>query len=48
MIFQFASTDLPAVIRWLEQAAIAAVAVSPAEALRLAYLAAELRREGQP
>ena len=41
------SPDLLAILRWLEQAAVAALATFPAEAVRLAYLAAELRR-GRP
>jgi hypothetical protein len=42
--FQFLSTDLPALIRGLERDALALIATAPTEALRLAYLASELRR----
>jgi hypothetical protein len=41
--FHLDSTDIPAVIRFLERDALALIASMPAEALRLAYLAAELR-----
>ena len=36
--------DLPDIIRFLERDALALIATFPGEALRLAYLAAELRR----
>jgi hypothetical protein len=37
-------TDLPALIRLLERDALALIATAPAEAVRLAYLASEMRR----
>ena len=40
----FLPADLPALIRLLENDALALIATFPAEAVRLAYLAGELRR----
>jgi len=36
-------TEIPALIRVLERDAIALIATAPAEAMRLAYLASEMR-----
>lgn len=40
----FLPADLPALIRFLERDALALIASLPAEALRLEFLASELRR----
>ena len=42
-VFQIVRTDLPALIRALERDALALIATAPVEALRLAYLASEMR-----
>jgi hypothetical protein len=43
-VFQTVWTDLPALIRLLERDALTLIATAPAEAVRLAYLASEMRR----
>ncbi len=43
MPFSILPADLPAIIRFLERDALALIATLPAEALRLAVLASELR-----
>jgi hypothetical protein len=46
-VLQTMWTDLPALIRLLERDALALIATAPAEALRLVYLASEMRRGGR-
>jgi hypothetical protein len=43
MPISFLPADLPGIIRLLERDALALIATFPGEALRMAYLAAELR-----
>ena len=43
IIFQTVWTETPALIRVLERDVIALIATAPAEAMRLAYLASEIR-----
>lgn len=45
--FYFVSTDMPTVIDWLTQAALAVIATFPADALRLASLAAGIARSAR-
>ncbi len=43
-VLQTRWADIPALVRRLEHDALALIATAPAEAVRLAYLASELRR----
>jgi hypothetical protein len=43
-LLQTVWADIPALVRLLERDVLALIATAPAEALRLAYLASEMRR----
>lgn len=42
-VFTFVWNDMPALVRLLEREALSLIASSPAEAVRLVYLASEMR-----